>query len=136
MLPKELPQTPVAANLRERYAWKQVEAPKAWRPRMLGEELIGFFGGKTQRNGRFGQYEVVLVHVPLRGTFMLSGTRALQLIDAADLRAGWPIRIVWRGNVALPEKEGEEKKTMKNFEVYVAEGDPLNAEDLPRVIDG
>jgi len=117
-------------DLRERYEWKQVEAPKMWRPRMLGEELVGFFGGKSVRNGRFGQYEVVLVHVPRRGSFMVSGTRVSQLVDAAGVGEGWPVRIVWRGHVVLA---GEEERKMKLFDVFVAEGDPLSPEEMPRM---
>jgi len=48
-------------DLRERYGWKKVVAPKAWRPEATGEELIGFYGGKTTRTGAYGQYDVVLV---------------------------------------------------------------------------
>jgi len=70
-------------DLRGRYEWKKIEAPKMWRPRMIGEELVGFYGGKTTRNGQWGQYEVVLVHVPGRGSFMLSGVRIIQLADAS-----------------------------------------------------
>lgn len=82
-------------DLRARYAWKKVEAPKTWRPSTNGEELTGFYGGKTLRNGQWGQYEVIVVHVPHRGTFMVSGTRVIQLVDAADIQTGWPIRIVY-----------------------------------------
>jgi len=121
-------------DLKSRYEWKQVEAPKTWRPKMLGEELIGFFGGKTLRNGRYGQYEVVLVHVPRRGSFMISGTRVSQLIDAAGIDIGWPVRVAWRGQMTLPEKEGdEEKKYMKLFDVFIAEGDPVSPGDLPAI---
>jgi hypothetical protein len=119
-------------DLKSRYEWKQVEAPKTWRPKMLGEELIGFFGGKTLRNGRYGQYEVVLVHVPRRGSFMISGTRVSQLIDAAGIDIGWPVRIAWRGEMKLP---GEEERKMKLFDVFIAEGDPVSPGDLPAIKD-
>lgn len=121
-------------DLRSRYEWKQVEAPKTWRPKMIGEELVGFFGGKTLRNGQWGQYEVVLVHVPLRGSFMVSGTRINQLADASGIGVGWPIRIVWRGKVRLaePTPDGEVRE-MKQYDVFVAEGDPLSPEEMPSV---
>lgn len=117
-------------DLTTRYEWKKIEAPKRWNPKMLGEELVGFYSGKTIRNGKFGQYEVVLVTVPRRGVFMVSGTRIVQLVDAAVIEPGWPIRIVWRGSIKLP---GEEERSMKNFEFFIAEGDPVAVEDLPQI---
>jgi hypothetical protein len=123
--------TPRASDVRARYEWRKVEAPKTWRPKAIGEELAGFYGGKTSRNGTFGQYEVVIVHIPRRGSFMISGTRILQLIDTSGIKLGWPIRIVWKGVIALPPPP--EDKTMKVFEVYVAEGDPVAPEELPRL---
>ena len=77
----------LAAELRDRFNWKQVEAPGLWRPDDIGEELIGYYGGRTLRTGPHGQYEVVIVHVPQQGAFMLSGTMIIQLID--DRLNGW-----------------------------------------------
>jgi len=122
-----------SVDLRERYQWKRVEAPRAWRPRMLGEELVGFYGGKTVRNGQFGQYEVVIVHVPARGTFTVSGARIVQLLDASGIEPRWPVRVVWRGRVPLEPTADGEVREMKQFEVFVAEGDPVAAEDMPLV---
>ncbi len=116
----------VGDSLVSRYEWKKVEAPKTWRPKHNGEELVGFYGGKTSRTGQYGQYEVVLIHVPRRGTFMISGTRIVQLADAANINVGWPIRVVYLGTVALAEE-----KTMKQFDVFVAEGDPVSPDELP-----
>lgn len=121
-------------DLRARYAWKQVEAPKTWRPKMPGEELVGYFMGKTMRNGRFGQYEVVLVLVPHRGVFMISGTRIVQLADTAAVATGWPIVVVWRGSLPLPVNDDGEVRSMKLYDLFVAEGDPLSAEEMPRVV--
>lgn len=121
-VPKEI------SDVRARYEWRKIEAPKTWRPKMNGEEIAGFYGGKTMRNGRFGQYEVVLIHVPKRGLFMISGTRIVQLIDAAAVVIGWPVRVIWRGSVAL-----DDDKTMKTFDVFVAETDPIAADELPAV---
>ncbi|HTQ47466.1 MAG TPA: hypothetical protein VMI75_32140 [Polyangiaceae bacterium] len=97
------------------------------------EELVGFFGGKSVRNGRFGQYEVVIVHVPRRGTFMLSGVRIVQLADASGVDVGWPVRIVWKGFSPIKAQEGEEQKSMKVYEMFIAEGDPLSQGELPMV---
>lgn len=115
-------------DIRERYQWKRVQAPKPWRPKELDAELVGFFGGTTIRNGAFGQYEVALVHVPSTGSLMISGSKVLQLIAAAQIRVGWPVRIVWKGTIPLSNG-----RAMKDYEVFVAEGDPVSAEDLPLV---
>lgn len=112
-------------DLKERYDWKRIRAPKRWSPKDPGEELLGYYGGKTVRNGSYGQYEVVLVHVPNSSTMMISGVQIVQLTDAANIQLGWPVRIVWLGTV------GERK--MKCFDFFVAEGDPVSPEDLPKV---
>lgn len=62
---------------------------------------MGLYGGRTVRSSnRHGQYDVVLVRV-VKGmfeqTYTVSGTVILQLIDAAGLVVGSPVRIVWRG---------------------------------------
>lgn len=120
-------------DLRARFEWKKVEAPKAWRPKHNGEELVGYYRGRTVRSGRFGQYEVVMLLVPGRGAFMLSGTRIIQLIDAAGVDEGWPVRVVWKGLKNIGETEDGEPKRMKDFEVFVAEGEPIDVDDLPDI---
>lgn len=116
------------AAILERYDWKKVQAPRRWYPKDPGEEIVGFYGGKSVRNGSYGQYEVVLVHVPKRGALMLSGVRISQLIDAAGIQIGWPVRVVWKG-MAKTAQNNE----MKDFDLFVAEGDALDASDLPMV---
>lgn len=120
-------------TLREKYEWKKVEAPKTWRPKYNGEELVGFYGGRTIRSGSFGQYEVVIVHVPGRGSFMLSGTQLIQLIDAASADVGDPIRVVWGGYLKLGEAEDGREKKMKQFTVFVVDGERLAPEDMPAI---
>lgn len=115
-------------SIRERYQWKRVEAPKRWYPKEVGQELVGFYSGKTVRNGTFGQYEVVLISVPARGVFMLSGVQIVQLVDASAAEIGWPLRVVWQGSKKL---DGD--RTMKCFELFVAEGDPISPEDMPAI---
>lgn len=118
----------IQAKLLARFEWKKVRAPQTWRPKEDGEELVGFYGGKTLKNGKFGQYEVVIVHVPTRGSYLVSGTSIIQLIDGACVRPGHPICIVWGGVKALT---GD--RTMKQFELRIAEGDPLEEELLPQL---
>jgi hypothetical protein len=115
-------------EIRERFKWRKVTAPQTWRPTEVGQELVGYYGGRTIREGQFGQYEVVLVHVPLEGSYMLTGTQLIQLLDASMANVGHPIRIVWQGL-----KETAAGHTMKTYEVMVAEGEALPAEALPTV---
>ena len=64
----------MTADILTRYKWKKVHAPKTWSPRTVGAELAGFYGGRTMRTGAYGQYEVVLVHVLLDGSYIISGS--------------------------------------------------------------
>lgn len=121
------------SDLRSRYEWKKVTAPKAWRPKHNGEELVGFYGGKSVRTGQYGEYTTILVHVPKRGSFSISGTRIVQLVHAADIDVGWPIRIVWLGTVKVGDPDDDHQ--MKNFDVFVAEGDPVSPDELPKMQD-
>tara|TARA_Y100000310_G_scaffold194428_2_gene194409 strand:+ start:4933 stop:5349 length:417 start_codon:yes stop_codon:yes gene_type:complete len=115
-------------DLRERYKWRKVAAPRAWTPEEEGEELVGFYGGRTLREGQYGQYEVVIVHVPMQGSFTLSGVKVVQLMDAAMAAIGHPVRVVWKGY-----KETGAGHQMKNYDVLVAEGEAIPAEALPEV---
>lgn len=103
-----------AERLRQR-VWKKVQAPKNWRPEP-GELLEGVYGGRTLRNGMYGQYEVILVRVPSEATtYMISGVKIIQLVDTALLRIGEDIRVHFVGDIKLGED-----RTMRNFELYVA----------------
>jgi hypothetical protein len=118
----------ITDDIRERFKWRKVVAPQTWRPSEVGQELVGYYGGRTLREGSFGQYEVVLVHVPLEGSYMLTGTQLIQLMDASMIVAGHPIRIVWQGL-----KETSAGHQMKMFDVLVAEGQVIPVEALPTV---
>lgn len=118
----------IQEKILKRFDWKKVKAPQTWRPKEAGEQLVGFYGGKTLKNGQFGQYEVVIVHVPTRGSLMVSGTGIIQLIDGACVKPGHPICITWGGVKAL-----EGNRTMKQFELQIAEGDPVEEELLPQL---
>lgn len=115
-------------QLLERYKWRTVTAPRPWNPTEPGEELVGYYGGRTLRNGVHGQYEVVIVHVPMDGAYMLTGVRIAQLIDASMATIGHPVRIIWKGRV-----ETGAGHQMKQYEVMVADGEAIPAEDLPEI---
>lgn len=120
-----------ASQLREKLKWNRVKAPKPWTPRYDDDELIGFYGGRTLKNGRFGQYEVVLVHVPYEGTWTVSGVRIIQLLDASLIAKGAPVRIVFKGNkpLGIDEVDGRQKH-MKLFELYVTDGEPMSDDEV------
>lgn len=115
-------------QLLARFKWRKVEVPRTWNPRSPGQTLVGFYAGRTTRNGAFGQYAVVLVLVPGDGAYMISGIKLMQLIDAAMIGTGHPIQIVYNG-----DKDLGDGKAMKLFEVLVAEGDPIEANAMPNI---
>lgn len=113
--------------LRDKFRWKKVEVPKAWIPKEP-EELVGFYAGRTLKNGRYGPYDVVLVAVPDVGMRMVTGTQLIQLVDASLVAYGQPIRIVFNGYIQLGDK-----KKMKSFDLFIRDGEPLTVEDMPEV---
>lgn len=115
-------------TLREQYKWKKVQAPKTWNPRRYGEELVGYYGGKTTRVGPFGSYEVVIVHVPIDGPYLVSGTQVVQAADAALLTHGSPVRLIFRGR-----KDISGGRTMKQIEMYVPTGESIPVDELPEL---
>lgn len=114
--------------LREKYGWRKVEAPRIWRPLLPGDEIVGFFGGTTLRNGAYGQYHVVLVHVPHSGSFTVTGSALIRLIDTGMVAKGCPIRIIYQGT-----RVTENQHTEKQFELFIATGPAVAEEALPRM---
>lgn len=102
-------------DIKDRFTWKKIASAKAWRPKD-GEELVGYYAGRTLKNGSYGQYEVVLVHVPYEGMYTVSGTAIISLIDASRIEVDHPVKIVFVGKEKL---EGE--KHWKRFELYIAD---------------
>lgn len=122
-----------AIELHELHQWRKVEAPAYWSPTEVGEELCGFFINKSTRSGQYGDYEVVLVAVPGRGAFVITGTRLVQLVDASGVTPGQPVRIVWQGLQSLGYDGEGNKRTLKLYDFYVADGEPLSAAELPSI---
>lgn len=112
--------------MNENIQWRKIKRPKTWRPKP-GDELIGYYCGRTVRDGQWGQYEVVTVVVPDKGTFMVSGTQIIQLADVAMLKYGAVVRIRFLGM----KKVGEDHQ-MKEFELYVSDAE-LTMEDIVQV---
>lgn len=119
-----------ASKLKE-MKWRKINAPTTWKPQP-GEELIGYYGGRTLRDGQFGQYTVVIVAVPYKGTYMISGTKLIQLFDSAMLARGEAVRVKFLGRKDISTED--EKREMKEFELYVGEleaADDMPAEETP-----
>jgi hypothetical protein len=111
--------------LLRRFNWSKVEAPSTWSPKKKGDALVGYYVGRTKRNGPHGQYEVAMVAVPGDGVRVVSGVRILQLLDVALLESGHPVQIVYLGT-----KDTAGGHAMRLFDLLVAEGDPLDASDV------
>lgn len=115
-----------AAKLKD-MKWRKISAPKPWNPKESGAELIGYYAGRTKRDGVHGQYEVVTVLVPYKGAFMVSGTMLIQLADSAMLSRGDAVRIVF-----VERKQLDDDRHMKVFELYVGEGEALSEAEMPQ----
>jgi hypothetical protein len=111
------------------FKWRKAEPPRTWSPTEQGEELVGFYWGRTLRRGRYGPYEVAMLAVPGQGVWVVSGIKVIQLIDSSLVEVGQPLRIVFGGVQKL--KDG--KKTMKLFECFVTDGERVSVETLPEV---
>lgn len=112
-----------AASKLKNMKWRKINAPAPWYPKD-DDELIGFYAGRTKRDGSFGQYEVVVVLVPYKGAVTVSGTTLIQLADSAMLTRGDAVRIKYLG-----KKQLDEGREMKLFELYV--GEQERETDLP-----
>jgi hypothetical protein len=56
--------------------------------------------------------------------------RIVQLVDASQVQPGWPVRIIWRGYQPVGGGQGKE---MKMFDFFVADGEPMAPERLPKI---
>lgn len=105
--------------------WREVKAPTSWRPKK-GEELVGYYMGRTKKHGKWGQYEVLTVLVPYKGVVMVSGVMVIQLADVAMFTPGDAIRIVYEG-----QKELSGDRSMKMFKLFVGDGVALPINEIP-----
>ena len=112
--------------IRERFQWRKVRTPIRWDPTSEGQELVGYYGGITRRDGKWGQYDCVLVHLPGQDSFFISGTKLVRLIHSSGVNVGHPIAIKWLGLVKT-----NSGKDMKDFELEVAQAPPVPVSALP-----
>jgi hypothetical protein len=94
--------------------WTKVTAPQSWAP-SAGDVLLGYYQGRVQKTGQFGDYEVIQVLVPSDGIYAISGAGILQLAASATLSTGDPVKIVFKGTKDLPNGH-----TKKLFELFIA----------------
>lgn len=97
-----------------KHHWKQIKAPKTWRPKP-GGEIIGTYLGRTKRDGSYGQYEVAVIETK-SGYVVASGTRLIQLLDVGGIQPGAEIKIVFHG---YAEPTPGHDYGMKLFDLYV-----------------
>lgn len=95
--------------------WRKVKAPKAWRPTIAGEVLVGELLGRSTRTSHGDSYGVVVLNTD-KGKQIVSGVVITSLFDAAMLPDGAMVRIVYRGNV-----DSLAGRTYRDFDLYVAE---------------
>lgn len=105
----------IQSAILQKFTWRKVTAPKPWHPKP-GESIAGFYGGKSVKNGKFGQYQTIFVRIPGRGTVMVTGARIVQLIDAAMVEVGTPVHIAFQGKQDIGND-----RTMNVFELNVAD---------------
>lgn len=108
--------------------WVKVESPRSWRPTVIGQEIIAYYGGKTIYDGIYGNYEAALLHVPNVGTFYVTGVRLIRLLDTTCPIRGALIRVVWKGY-----KQLDEEREMKDYDLYISHGPALPPGSIPDI---
>lgn len=90
--------------------WRRVKAPRVWRPGE-GEVLIGTYRGRRPKNGEHGSYEVVLIETAELGSFTVSGSVIVGLLET--VAEGTVVRIEYHGI-----RPGHGDRTYKAFEAF------------------
>lgn len=109
--------------------WKRVKTPRPWRPKVVGDTLVGTYLGLHDKNGQFGPYQVVLIKCADGEVRYVSGTVIISLFTAAGFNIGElpQIRLVWQGL-----QDGTMGNTYKDFDLYVAdEAEPRVSRSRP-----
>jgi hypothetical protein len=94
--------------------WAKVQAARPWRPRSVGDVLIGEFIGHSVRAGATGSYGVATLRTEV-GTLTISGVVIRSLVEAADVPKGATVRVVYNG-----EQTGPAGRTWRDFDLFVA----------------
>lgn len=118
------PRTP--EELISKYKWKKVETPRPWIP-AEGEKIAGYYCGTTLKVGVNGQYHVAMIAVPGRGVVTISGVVIIQTLHGALMGLGTPVHITYLGL-----RETAQGHKMKDFDVMVPDGPPLESDEIPR----
>lgn len=115
-LPDAAEAAPVATELvADGARWRRVRGPRPWRPRQVGDVLVGRLLGRSTRPGEGGTtYGVATVEGP-DGPVTVSGVVISGLLDAAGpLAPEARIRVVYVGS-----QTSTAGRTYKDFELYV-----------------
>lgn len=93
--------------------WTRVKAPRVWRAG-AGEILIGVYRGRRPKSGQYGPYEVGLIETAELGSFTVSGSVVMSLLESVP--EGAVVRIEFLGYRPCANSPDS---TYKAFEVYV-----------------
>lgn len=100
--------------------WTKVQAARPWKPRAVGDVLIGEFIGHSVRVGATGSYGVVTLRTEV-GTLTVSGVVIRSLFEAADVPKDALVRVVFNG-----EQTGPAGRTWRDFDLFVATDEEPN----------
>lgn len=111
-----------------RTVWAKITTPQPWRPTKPKEELIGYYAGRTKREGPFGQYDVIMVAVPNVGVLTAAGVKVIAAIDAGNVQLRTPIKLVFNGL-----RDVGRDRPMKDVDVFVDETFLTPITELPEI---
>lgn len=92
--------------------WRQVSAPKVWRPKD-GDTLVGAYGGISIKKGMHGEYRNLIVRTD-NETFLVSGTKIMSLVDASGVETLQNVRVVYKGLVDVGNEH-----PMKDYDLFI-----------------
>ena len=99
--------------------WRRVRAPRPWKPRQVGDVLVGTVLARAVRPGSEGSSYGVTTLQTEDGAVTISGVVISSLFDAAgELASNVLVRVVYLG-----EQVSAANRTYKDFELYVCVAD-------------
>lgn len=98
--------------------WVKVQGTKWWNPSKAGEVLEGRFTGLVTVPGEHGTFRAVRVCTSDGQVWMVSGTRAVQLVEDSGLKLSEAVRLEFTGRQAGARFE------YKEFDLYIEERRP------------
>ena len=100
--------------------WTKVQAAKPWRPREIGDAMIGEFVARSERVTPTGSYSVITLRTE-QGALTVSGVVVSALFDAADPVQDQTVRIVYKG-----EQTSIAGRVWRDFDLFIATDEEPN----------